>query len=53
MFKSHDYEEQYVERENDFANIESNSYLACVYAQLSLSRSANDGSFAPVAEFDC
>lgn len=52
MFNSKINEEQYIERENDFDNTESNSYLACVYAQLSLSRNANDGSFAPVAKID-
>ena len=50
MFKSQDYEENYIEREDDFDNTESNSYIASVYAQLSLSYGASDRAIAPVAE---
>ena len=50
MFKLNEEEQQYIERENDFANTEANSYLACVYAQLSMGRNASEGLFVPVQD---
>ena len=44
-------DEQYIERENDYDNTESNTYLACVYAQLSMGHSAIEGSQVPVHEY--
>ena len=51
MFKLHEKDEQYIERENDFENTESNTYLACVYAQLSAGQSVADGLQVPVQEY--
>lgn len=51
MFKLYD-EEQYIEREDDFDNTESNTYAACVYAQLSMSNSAGVAAFAPADKFE-
>ena len=50
MFKLYDKEEQYIEREDDFENIESNTYSACVYAQLSVGNAA-EGLQVPVHEY--
>ncbi len=50
MFKMNDHEEQLIEREDDFDNTESNKYLACVYAQLSMGRNASEGLYVPVQE---
>ena len=52
MFNSQFDEEQYIEREDDFDNTESNSYIASVYAQLSLSYAANDAVRASVNSID-
>lgn len=41
MFNIFNTEEDIIEREEDYDNTESSTYLAAVYAQLSLSNSAN------------
>ena len=51
MFKLYDQEEQYIERDDDFENTESNTYAACVYAQLSLGQNVTEGLQVPVHEY--
>lgn len=51
MFKLYDQEKQYIEREDDFENTESNTYAACVYAQLSLGQNVTEGLQVPVHEY--
>ena len=51
MFKLNEENEQYIEREDDFDNTESNTFLACVYAQLSLGQNAYEGLQVPVHEY--
>lgn len=50
MFKSQKEDELYIEREDDFANTESNAYLACIYAQLSVSGSPSENAYVPMHE---
>ena len=52
MFNYRNEEEQYIERENDYDNTQSNEYLANVYAQLSMSHAANDCTFVASHERD-
>lgn len=51
MFKVHDQSEQYIERENDYGNTETNNYIACVYAQLSVGQCSTDGAPVPVQDY--
>ena len=44
------YEKEYLERADDYENVESNNYLASRYAQMSVSACSAGGLILPVVE---